>query len=67
MILNSKRVVIKNFIRKDLDHEYISWLNNKDLLKYVERISPLNDAECCICYSDYTENESISKLPCKQA
>jgi len=34
MILNSKRVVIKNFIKKDLDHEYISWLNNKDLLKY---------------------------------
>lgn len=34
MILNSKKVVIKNFIKKDLDHEYISWLNNKDLLKY---------------------------------
>ena len=34
MILNSKRIVIKNFQKKDIDNEYISWLNNKILLKY---------------------------------
>jgi RimJ/RimL family protein N-acetyltransferase len=34
MILNSKRIVIKNFLKKDIDKEYISWLNDKNLLKY---------------------------------
>jgi RimJ/RimL family protein N-acetyltransferase len=34
MIVNSKRIIIKNFQRKDIDNEYISWLNNKSLLKY---------------------------------
>jgi RimJ/RimL family protein N-acetyltransferase len=34
MIVNSKRIIIEKFQRKDIDNEYLSWINNKSLLKY---------------------------------
>ena len=51
--INTKNLKIKNFTKKNINKKYLSWLNDKKLMKYSEQRFQKHTYKSCLSYYNY--------------